>query len=94
MEEKYPEQYFEHFMAIFNENLTEEALKDHLGLANAMEGLEYIKGLKEELQLIKLNNDQQHFIKKVREDGVKNFTEHHFEILINEATLMIEKRKS
>lgn len=94
MEEKYPEQYFEHFMVMFNENLTEKALKDHLGLANAMEGLEYIKGLKEELQLIILNNDQQHVIKMVRENGVESFTEQHFETLINEAILMIEKRKS
>lgn len=90
MEEKYPDEYFEHFIAMFNQNLTEETLKNHLSLAKAMEGIDYIIGLKEELQLMELNNDQKYFIELAKEKGVEDFAEKHFEILINEATLILK----
>jgi hypothetical protein len=90
MKEKYPDEYFEHFIAMFNEILSEETLKNHLSLAKAMEGIDYIIGLKEELQLMELNNDQKYFIELAKEKGVENFAEKHFKILINEATLILK----
>ena len=89
IEDKYPDAYFEHFIAMFNENLTEEALKNHLSLAKAMEGIGYIERLKEELQLMELNNDQKYAIELAREKGAGDFTENHIKMLIRESTFMI-----
>ena len=90
IEDKYPDAYFEHFIAMFNENLTEEALKNHLSLAKAMEGIEYIESLKEELQLMELTNDQKYAIELAREKGVEDFAENHIQFLIRESDLMIK----
>lgn len=90
MKAEYPDEYFEHFMAMFNEQLTEDPLKNHLQFANSIEGIEYIEGLLKEFQIMKLNNDQNYFIELATEKGVNGFNENHIELLIRESNLMVE----
>lgn len=93
IKEEYSEYYFVHFMAMFNEQLTEEALKKHLHLANSIEGIEYIENMIQELKKIKSNNDQDYFIKFIRsvtDIELTGFNENHIEFLIKEGQLMLE----
>ena len=84
LEDKYPEAYFDHYMAMFNGALSNEALRSHISLAESMEGLEYLEGLLAELKMMKQYGDQEAFMNLAIAHEVRGFEEQHLQFLFDE----------
>lgn len=93
-DEKYPGEYLEHFLAMFNNDLNEEEIKKHINLANAIEGIDYVKSLKTEIELIIENEDDLYFISKMNKDGYESFDKNWINFILKSASEFIEGEKS
>ena len=66
LSEKYPNEYFNHCLAMFianNSEINENLILEHIEMYKTFEGEEEFSELKKELNLILENNDLESFIK-------------------------------
>ena len=89
IEEKYPEAYLEHFIAMYDGELTRASFREHAALAMSMEGKEYLVGLVEEIVLIEKNKDEKHFVNYAKEMEQIQFSENHIKEMKAEIILLL-----
>lgn len=87
--EKYPDAYLEHFIAMFNGELTAESFREHAGQAMQYEGKEYLVGLLDELHQIEKNNDLEKFVEQIEIAGIPGFTLEMMLVIKEEITSII-----
>jgi len=88
--EKYPDAYFEHFIAMFNGELTAESFREHAGQAMEHEGREYLIGLLGELNQFEKNQDTEQFVHQVKIAGIPEFSLEMMVVIKNEVTSLIK----
>jgi uncharacterized protein with ACT and thioredoxin-like domain len=74
MDERYPNGYFEHYIAMFQSHINKDGFKDHANFYIQIEGLEAFSELIEEINLINNNNDWSNFIALAKEFGKESMT--------------------
>lgn len=82
IDEKYPESFFDHFLAMFNNTLNEEEIENHINIASAFEGIGYVRDLKKEIKLILKNGDEGYFISKMQQKGYDNFNKDTIQLIV------------
>ncbi len=88
---KYPERFLEHFLAMFNADLTQQEIINHVSLTNAMESIDYLKDLKEEMALIINNEDQAPFVAKMIDKGYESFDKEWIDFIFHSVSEFIDK---
>ena len=91
LKEKYPKEYFEHWIVMFstmNTELNSVGFKNQIKLYIEFEGVEEFENLKNEVIKIKKNNDINKFIEVVKTFEIDNLNENHLtemvDIILNE----------
>ena len=92
IENKYPEVFLQHFLMMFNADINEEEFESHISLAHHMEGLDYLKDLKEEIELIIKNGDQSYFVSMMKENDYENFDEKWIIFILNATSKFIAEQ--
>ena len=80
LKEKYPEGYFDHWLAMYsthNSEITEDLIMLHADAYRVFEGMEELLELKAEVQLIIKNDDLKGFIRVARGYGIREIELHH-----------------
>jgi len=78
LKEKYPEEYFEHWIAMLstmNTELNSVGFKSQIKFYIEFEGIEEFENLKKEVQLINKNNDVNKFIEVVKTFKIDSLNE-------------------
>lgn len=85
IESKYPKAYFKHFITMYAsqfKNVSADNFRLFIGLYLQLHKRDSFANLKDELRLIKMNNDQNLFIKLAQQSELNTFSEKHLKILL------------
>jgi hypothetical protein len=67
LEERYPDGYFDHYIAMFQSEVNEDGFREHANMYIMIEGLDEFKKLVDEILLIEEKNDWEMFVDLARE---------------------------
>ncbi|MCX7709437.1 MAG: hypothetical protein N2484_06255 [Clostridia bacterium] len=81
MDERYPEGYFDHYIAMFQSEMNRSGFKEHADLYIKIEGYSEYKKLVDEIQCIGKNNDWDYFVYLAKELGKDNLDYTHIKEL-------------
>lgn len=67
LEERYPDGYFDHYIAMFQSEINEDGFREHANTYIMIEGLDEFEKLVDEIYLIEENNDWELFVDLAKE---------------------------
>lgn len=92
LQDKYPDNCFEHFLAMFNEEPNKETIKQFIKMAVDFEGVKYLKNVLSEMKQAETDNDWQLFI-NLSLEFEKEFTIDDFLLMKNEIIEYLSKKQ-